>query len=228
MTDEAQTDDGCTEFEFDQTESEPADIWLDETYVNSYGDARAYIDGATYDAKDIIKFDWETTHHDFDESSKRWVVDTDALDELRRRLEDAGFTVDFSSHTREFDGPLFALHDYVEEGDDITVEYQQKNGEGVSEKAGEVIDVTYDAGYEEEPKVVFRRHDDNHFMYVQFDDYGQAGLYTGGSHAPFVGAIEAVTVHTDEDRTEAEGSEPTADARDNDDAATLPWNQGDA
>lgn len=201
MTDDAQTDDGCTVFEFDQTEDEEPDIYADEFFTNRYGDRRACLDGDTYEAKDIIKFDWEVTHHDFDDRTNRWVVDVDALDELEERLTDAGFTVDFDPTSEQGgDDPLFDLHEYVQEDDEISVVYTQKNGEGENTKEGRVVGVSFNSGKDHLPEISFRRLDDDHYMYVRFDDYGKVALYTAGSHAPFVGAVERVVVDSDEDR----------------------------
>lgn len=225
MTDEAQTDDGCTVFDqFDVADSDPAEIWVDGTFENRYGDVRAYLDGKTYEAKDIIKFDWETTHHDFDGDSKRWVVDIGALDVLEEKLESAGFDCDFSTGDGRTESDLFDLHDYVEEGDDIVVQYEQKNGNGMSEYTGEVVAVDYNSGYGNKPKIAFRRHSDDHFMYVQFDKSPKACLYTGGSHSPYVGAVEQVVVCTDEDRsTESDASEQEQSGSDDNPSAVGMW-----
>lgn len=228
--------DGRTAFEFDQdSNDDPADIWVDETFVNGYNDQRAYLDGKTYEAKEIIKSNWDRTHHEFDGDSKRWVVDVNALDWLEQQLEDAGFACDFDpGRGIEVEGPLFELHEFVEEGDEFTVVYEQKNGEGLNHKEGEVVDVTHNSGYEDKPEIDFRRLDDDHFMYVQFDEYGNVSLFTGGSHAPFVGAVEKVIVHTDEDRQVAQQAEERAvtdggedieseDDEDDEFDADMPW-----
>jgi hypothetical protein len=198
MTDEPNADGGCTDFEFDPSNDDPADLWVDEVFRNSYGDQRACIDGDTYEAKEIIKSNWDRTHHDFDGDRKQWVVDVDSLDWLAEQLEAEGYATDFSPQ-EDRDEALYDAHEYVEEGDDITVTYEQKNRNGESEFSGEVVYV----GYTEEgqtPEIRFRRHSDDHLMYVQYDKYGKVALYTSGSHAPFVGAATRLRVHTDEDR----------------------------
>jgi hypothetical protein len=214
MTDEPQTaDEPRTIFTFDQ-QDEPADIWVDEVWVNSYGDQRAALKGDTYDAKDIIKFDWETTHHDWNDSMKAWVVDTDALEELGERLEDAGYVFDGGLGPAEEAPTLEDLAVFAEEGDDIHVEYRQKNGEGTNVKSGEVV-------LAEDLHVNFTRHSDGHHMGVKTDDHGKVGLFTSGSHAPFVGVVESVTVEADRPlpETDEEPEEPEPEAEE----ADLPW-----
>lgn len=204
MTDEDHT----TTFEIEQPDnSEPADIWVDDMFTNSYNDQRAYLDGETYETKEIIKFDWETTHHDFDGQSKRWVVDADSLPELRERLEAEGYVTDFEPErpdTRRRQTGLFEAHSFIEEGDHVYVEYEQKNGNGSSQYDGEVVAVDYNSGYEDKPLVAFRRSCDDHYMYVQFDNSDKVCLYTGGSHAPYVGAVETITVYHEDARERPE------------------------
>lgn len=204
-----------TTIEFDADHDPTADspdIWVDEIFVNEYGDERAFLDGDTYDAKDTIKFDWETTHHKFHQPSSRWMVDADSLDALEEKLTAAGFTLDRTqSDGPDTDGPLFKLADIAAEGDRIAVEYWQKNGEGTNTKEGEVSSVTTNSGYEDKPQVNFYR-DDEQGMYVQFDKFGKVSLYTAHSQAPFVGKVKAVTVETDAEVTEADDApEPCTD-----------------
>lgn len=229
MTDEAHT----TEFEFENsTETDSADIYVDETFVNGYGDTRAYIDGDTYEAKDAIKFDWDITHHDFDGQSKRWVVDGDkpSLDRLEEELNKAGYTFDKDLGEGPADDALAPVAEFAEADDDIIVEYEQKNGEGSNDKTGRVVAAELDGNGE--PRIAFRRHDDNHFMYIETDRYGKTSLYTGRSTSPFVGAVERITIETEDDRevqqAAADGPEETAEADETDgpDANDLPWNNG--
>lgn len=170
-----------------------ADVYVTETFTNEYGDDRAYIDGDTYDAKEVIKFDWDTTHHDFNSRRKEWVVDADALDILGVKLEAAGFTFEQRPPEERRDGPLFDCHDAAEEGMDIVVEYHQKNGNGTNDKSGNIVNVGYNSGYEDKPMVAFRR-DDGQYMYVQHDKTDDVVLYTGKSHSPFVGEVETITL----------------------------------
>jgi len=174
------------EFEFSPENTEEADVFVSETVVNSYGDERAILEGDTYNAKEIIKFDWETTHHSFDGGRKAWVVDADSLDELGRRLNNAEYTFDAEVSEPEVDSTLVDLATAVSADDRIEVEYEQKNGNGHNTKAGEVA-------YEDEDRVVFRR-DDGQRMYVKTGDDGNVSLFTSMSHAPFVGNVTSVTV----------------------------------
>lgn len=174
------------EFEFSPENTDEADVFVTETWVNSYDDVRAALGGDTYDAKEVIKFDWETTHHSFNGSRKEWIVDADSLDELGNRLNDAGFTFDADVSEPEVDSTLIDLTAAVSADDRIEVEYEQKNGNGHNTKVGEVA-------YEDEDRVVFRR-DDGQRMYIMTGDDGNVSLFTSMSHAPFVGNVTSVTV----------------------------------
>lgn len=180
-----------TTFEFDaaSNDGDTPDLWVEETFINAYDDERAVLAGDTYEAKEVIKFDWETTHHDFDGQRKAWIVDADALPELGQKLEDDGYTVGFEG-PEEDDGPeaLSDLCDHVEEGDEVEVEYAQKNGNGTNSKTGRA-----DGTWEEQDALTFTR-DDGQRMYVKTDEFGDTGLFTAGSHAPFVGSVVEVTV----------------------------------
>jgi hypothetical protein len=179
------------EFEADTTDGNTPDLWIEETFINQWDDERAVLGGDTYDAKEIIKFDWETTHHDFDGNRNEWIVDADALPELGQKLEDNGYEVAFEAPD-EGDEPeaLTDLTAFAEEGDRIEVEYQQKNGNGTNTKEGE-IDTVY--GGDDDTTVGFVR-DDGQRMYVKTDEFGEVALFTAGSHAPFVGNTVEVTV----------------------------------
>lgn len=178
-----------------ETETVHNDIYVDETYVNAYNDQRAYLKGDTYEAKEIIKFDWNVTHHSFDGDSKRWEVDASGLAPLEEQLLDAGYDVDFAGDLERLaetdgtpEGPLDELCAFVEDGDQISVEYHKKTGTGTSTFEGTVVNSEYDSD-----TVRFRR-DDNQSMYIRTDKRDTPSLFTSGSHAPYVGAIETVEV----------------------------------
>lgn len=190
-------------FTFD-TEFATADIWVDEQFTNSYGDERAVLAGDTYEYKETIKFDWETTHHTFDDGRKAWIVDVDALSELEERLEEAGATVDLDAVEPGDVAPdedLAALADTAAEGDHVRVTYRKKTGNGTGEYAG-VVDRVYTD--RDRPRVAFHRDDDGHRMWLKPDQHGNAALFTANSHAPFVGALEAVTLTVDDEEDDTE------------------------
>lgn len=95
----------------------------------------------------------------------------------------------------------------------VGVEYRQKNGNGTSRKAGEVerIEVQQPAEHfgrttgQPTPRIVFRR-DDGQQMYVEPD-----GLYTSGSHAPYVGSVVALSTSTTSTVAAPEGLAEAAD-----------------
>lgn len=177
-------------YDFD-TSPETADVYVTDRWENRYGDERVALGGDTYEAKDVIKFEWDTTHHSWNGDAKQWEVDAAALDKLEARLAAAGFT--FNADVHDPDSPLFDLHEAAEEGQQITVEYLQKNREGTSEFSGTITHVGYNSGWEDRPQISFER-DDGQGMYVQFDKQDRVALYTHMSHAPFVGHVQAVTV----------------------------------
>lgn len=181
--------DGGTAFEVNEDVEQP-DIWIADSFENRYGDQRVVLDGDTYEAKEIIKFDWDTTHHDFDDNRKAWIVDADAIPELSRRLEAGGFDLGEVQRDR-----FFQLHEYVEHGDDIRVEYEKKNTGEPGEYEGRVVEVGRTG--QGNIQIQFRRHDDDHWMRIERDKYGKVALFTGGSHAPFVGQVDRVVVDAD-------------------------------
>jgi len=104
----------------------------------------------------------------------------------------------------------------------IGVEYRKKNGNGTARKAGTVTQVeverpddTWGEGVEQPtPRIVFQR-DDGQRMYVEPD-----GLYTVGSHAPYVGAVVALTTSTTStlEVPEGDSSQEQGDTSEDDDA----------
>lgn len=184
------------DFESDDAPETP-DVFVTETFTDSYGTERAVLDGDTYNAKDVIKFDWETTHHKFDGDRKEWIVDADALDTLAEKLEDSGFT--FGEARGEMDGPLFDLHTQAEMNDHLEIEYEKKNGTGTGTYAGTVLSTSENPVQDGMPQVTLVREDDNHMMYVRHDSGGRVSLYTSGSAYPYVGRVTTVELTKDSD-----------------------------
>lgn len=163
-------------------------------------DGQLVLAGDTYPAKDDIKrvaYD----RRDWDGDRKVWLVDVDAVQDLHTYLNGAGFLlVDAREDADDADDDgedltVAAVAQDVAEGDRIRVEYLQKNGAGSNAKEG-VVTVSDDGSDRVEPAVMFRR-DDDQLMKLRPDDYGTLGLYTAGSHAPFVGDVQAVDVLED-------------------------------
>lgn len=210
-----------TTFDFDAADDEQPDVYVTETFVNEYNDERAVLDGETYDAKDVIKFDWDVTHHSFDDDKKAWIVDADALDELEAKLADEGFTFDDGADVDEGDETLEALCDALQEDDEITVRYEMKNGNGENSYSGTVTvaevgepanpDDPYDQG--STTGVVFE-DGDGKTKKLRTDDTGTPSLFSSGYH-PFMGTLNSVTVardvdtpdETDADENDAEDDE---------------------
>lgn len=192
MTDEAPTP---TEFEFSEDDQEEPDVYVTETFVNSYGDERAVLDGDTYNAKDIIKFDWETTHHDW--NGENWVVDADALDILGVKLSKAGFTFrQVPEQEAPQDQTLVALAREAEKGDHIAVTYAKKNGNGENTYEGTVLQAEAgDGGRSDQyggTGVCFE-DSDGKTKWVKHGEFGDAALFSGGYH-PFMGNVTTVVL----------------------------------
>lgn len=188
-----------------------------EVEVTNVEDGWLVLDGDTYDAKGHIKaVDYQ--FYEFDGDRKVWLVDKTVIDDLHRNLNGGGFllTASIGESTQEcvdcgrpipkgmFDrcsdcpAPEEQLRQFIvdtDEGDRIRVEYEQKNGEGMNDKEGEVVEQRLP---EEEEFVDVRAirfvRDDGQRMYVRPDEYGKLALYTAMSHAPFVGDVESLEV----------------------------------
>lgn len=162
------------------TESEPDDLWVSETWVDSYNTKRAALEGATYAAFKEAglkeELDWNRTHHDWDSYRSQWVVDFDSLDHLREKAAELGFSVGGGSEVPE---ELKALGEAAEEGDRIEVEYRMKGKDSHSTFSGEV-------GVVDGHMVRFTR-DDGQGMIIKMDEQHKTALFTFGSHAPYVG-----------------------------------------
>lgn len=204
MTDEANADTTEVQFEFENSDDEAADLWVDDVFVNSYNDQRAYLEGQTYEAKDVIKFDWDTTHHSFDDETKRWVVDVDALDALAEKLEDAGFVTDFDPGrgVHDTDDGFDDLLAMAETGDRVTVTYQKKNGNGTKTREG----VVKRTG---ETNLRFLDTDERS-KFLSREDNGMPAIYSNGQY-PFMGVVETVTLEADREleRPDDDEDEPS-------------------
>lgn len=157
-----------------------ADVWK-----NDYDDVRIALGGDTYEAfkQHGVKsdLDWDETHHSFnDNDGKHWHVDASAVAHLHDALADAGFALLEAEPTDD----LAAAIDAADEGDEVEITYETKNAGTDKTVAGTVHHAADDA-------IVFERAGDDHTMFV-YDNDNRRGLYTSGSHFPFVGSIKAV------------------------------------
>lgn len=163
-------------------------IWSTEMFVNDYGTTRVRLDGATYEAKDIIKFDWEQTHHKFDSQTNEWIIDADALKQLTKRLERSGFSL-LQDEPKTVDSLCDDLRETANLGDEISVTYRKKNNNGTNSYTGTVKEI-YSSGAR---LLQFNRGDDQ-MMYIQNDQPNEPGLFTVMSYSPFVGTISSVRI----------------------------------
>lgn len=212
-------------YDFTDAQDDEADVFVEDIFVDRWDTSRAILGGDTYDAKEAIKFDWNTTHHKFDGDLKAWVVDADddALDALEASLADAGFS--FHAEHRVPEDPDDDFSDLIltaREGDQIEVVYQKKNGNGEAVKAGAVMSDPRGSrpdGYLdtiEEPADLVRltKHTvafetDQGYYRVHKDDSGRVSIYSSGYY-PYMGAVESVTV-TPADVADDVAPEVTAD-----------------
>lgn len=196
MNDEAQT------YEFEEVEQ--PDIRVAETFVNSYGDKRAVLKGDTYNAKETIKFDWDTTHHDFDESRSAWVVDADSLDILATKLQSDGYTVALTDEDEAIEDGFPEMCGNLNDGAAIAVTYQMKNGNGTKTIRGVVKNAKKlhdgrDTGVilqtEQDgrsSKVVFV-DEDGKTKWLKRGKYDQPALFCDSQY-PFMGSLESVEI----------------------------------
>lgn len=185
-----------TEIDFETTgSSEPADVWVEETYTNKYNDDRAVLAGDTYglfkEAGLSDELDWDTFHQKW--NGDAWEIDADNLDDFEEEVEEYDFVVDVSVGESD-DGDTDALRKVFSEASveaSISVVYGKKNGNGTSDFEGKVSKKY--GSEKEDPTVQFVRSD-NQTMHVKKDKYGKPALYTTGSHAPFVGTVQKVVI----------------------------------
>lgn len=162
------------------------DVFVSETYTDRWGTERAVLGGNTYDAKESIKFDWETTHHKPGENSKgefAWIVDVDSLDALAEQLDEDGFTF---GDPDDGPSPTAELCEAAEPGDRVAVSYAKKNGTGDAEKTGTVLGTVDDW-------LSFANDESGSTLRVKPDDSGQVGLFSSGYY-PFMGAVNTVEI----------------------------------
>lgn len=168
----------------------PKDVDEDAVVVDDIVDTRygrKAVLASPYDAKDAIKsLDWDDTHRSWDDARGAWTVDVEAIPMVADELADAGWPLRRPPvYTVDDDVPMESdiefLADTARRGDEIVVEYEQKNGNGENTKSGELV--ATDAA---SPRLAFRRDDGVH-MEVDIDARGRPRLLSPRSHAPYVG-----------------------------------------
>ena len=191
-------------FEF-SAETEAADLWVEETFTNEWGDVRAVLGGDSYGVlieggvKD--KLDWDITHHKWNDHREEWIVDKDGLDHLAEVAAKDGFTVDTGCDGDDTPETLKELIDFVESGDRVTVEYEKKNGNGRNTYEGEVtnhsvVNTSKNDGYTLKTGdtwgMVFE-DTGGKTKYVNTGKFGQAALFSNSQY-PFMGNVVSVEV----------------------------------
>jgi len=172
--------------------SETPTVYVADAFTNRYGDAKAKLEGDTYEAKEAIKsLDWEATHRTWDDELGAWTIDHDALDDLAKALEEHGMSlggiggqiVDAAKRLREGDARMWAEH-----GIRVAVEYDSSQGEGTKHKEGVLSSLDPAEGW-----IQFKR-DDGGVNRVNGD-----AILAPRSDYPFMGKIERVVLHKEED-----------------------------
>jgi hypothetical protein len=172
--------------------SETPTVYVADAFTNRYGDAKARLEGDTYEAKEAIKsLDWEETHRTWDDELGAWTIDHDALDDLADALEEHGMTlggvggrlVDEAKGLRTSDERMWAEH-----GIQVVVEYDSSQGQGTKRKEGVLSSMDPAEGW-----IQFKR-DDGGVNRVNGD-----AILAPTSDYPFMGKIERVTLRKDDD-----------------------------
>lgn len=211
-----ETETNAFEFVFEDSndDDESPDVYVTETFTDRWGTERAVLDGETYEAKEIIKFDWETTHHKFDGSRKAWLVDADSLDELAEKLAEGDYSFADLSEGAAGDGEADVFDELLEsaaEGDRIEVTYAKKNGNGSAVREGKVFDshLATEADrrdpYAPDSRLMFRDSEGKTKRLAR-DDRGRPSIYSSGYY-PYMGSLESVRVEIAENEAERAGDE---------------------
>lgn len=209
------TDPSTRIYNFDELETnhppDAPDMWFKRESTNQYGNEVFVIDGPdTY--QDMVEtglkdaLDWDTTHRSW--TGRYWTIDAtdESIKHFEEKAEEFGITVD----TREPEdrdslddqysagGPVSQIAEDIDVGEHITVRYSMKNGNGTATKRGTVtrkdkIGTTLRSSVWT-AIIEFERDDDGHTMWIQDDRgdeqvFSEGGLYTAGSHAPYVGEV---------------------------------------
>lgn len=138
-------------------------------------------DGLTPANEAVKATEWDETHRSFDSDRSVWTVDAMALDTVVDALVDAGWEV---RGPRMKDPEAFDFGEFIQnamEHDVLDVTYDTKTSDSVKTIRVEIrLVVPWD-------EVRVNRLSDGHGMSIRED-----GLYTDGSHYPFVGSVESV------------------------------------
>lgn len=165
--------------------ADPAEdaVVVDDLFDTTYGRKAAL--ASPYEAKDDIKaLDWEETHRAWDKDRKCWTVDATALPLVEEALAEAGWPLRAPA-PEEVDPDAFDIEAFIDglDGDEhIVVDYTVKKHGTEKSVAGTVLR----AG---EGRVTFARDGDDHRLHLTSE-----GLYTSGSHYPYMGKVDDVTV----------------------------------
>ena len=172
--------------------SETPTVYVADAFTNRFGDAKARLEGDTYDAKEAIKsLDWEETHRTWDDELGAWTIDYNALDDLAKALYEHDMSlggigsqlVNTAKRLRDSDERMWAEH-----GIQVTVEYDSSQGEGTKRKKGVLSSMDPAEGW-----IQFKR-DDGGVNRVNGD-----AILAPTSDYPFMGKIERVVLRKEDD-----------------------------
>lgn len=153
-------------------------------------------------------------YHTFDADSYKapdntWVIDQRAVDELRERATAEGYdwaddtqtaTTEDEHEGDSEDDTLDHLTEFAEQGDDIELRYEKKNGNGIGTKTGEVE--VAETGEGEYGRTVTQglviRRDDGKVNKLRRDDNDDPGAYSNSQY-PYMGEPISATVYPDDE-----------------------------
>ena len=185
-----------------------------ETYTHHrYKTEKAIVDApAPWDVPDemtgpndvVTELDWKEHHYDPDEDRGVWELDVSGLEQLRKEAVDAGYEwVDERGADEDDDNEqdgLDRLTEVAEEGDEVTIRYLKKNGNGIGTKSGVITDVDTgendEYGFTTTQGIAFRR-DDDQFNQIKRDDNGTPGAFSNSQY-PFMVEVVSVEIVPDE------------------------------
>lgn len=160
------------------------EIEVGEIVQTRYGD-KLPLD-TPFEAKDAVKaLSWDATHRAWDGDRTAWMIDAHALTTVAEELAASGWRV-----VKPVEPDTDAVRDLVDSlarGDTVRVDYLTKQNQTPKSVTGTV---SHRRPSRSNPAFHFEREGDAHIMKVDRD-----GLYTSGSHYPFMGVVETVTVN---------------------------------
>jgi hypothetical protein len=163
------------------------------------------------DPNEVVKSigEWAEYHWQLDTDVGIWTLDADAIEPLREAATAAGYEwvddrgADPKEDTTTNESPetdvLDRLTELAEQGDQIEVRYEQKNGNGINSKAGEVEVVETgegEYGRTVSEGVIIRRSDE-HVNEVRRDNNDEPSVFSRAT-SPYMGELISASIIPDD------------------------------